>query len=298
MKKLVLFFLLVGAVFVAGYASARWLHQRSVAAAREESFDHGFRPNPFPLQNRPFVVVVEGYNNGASVEKTLKSVFSQNYENFRIIYIDDGSNDGSYELARDLLYDSDHLLKVTLVRNEKRGGDLSNLVRAVEACADEEIVVVLAGNDWLAHEWVLQRLNGYYADPDLWLTYGSSRDFPTFQIGGAKAFKAQELRDGFRGASFGSFHLKTFYAALFRKIQEADLIFQGKFLSSELGYMIPLLEMGRDHFQYIPEILYICNRQMAVKEDREQRERSERFIRSLNPYGALSLLTFKSEEMP
>lgn len=300
MKKLVLFLFLIAFVFAGSFLSARWVRlQKNAVASIEKGFlDNGFKANPYPLKNHPFVIVIIGANNGASLQKTLDSVFSQNYEHFRVVYIDDASDDGSFELARDLIYDSKFLADVTLAHNEEKLGVLANLFRAVQSCKDEEIVVVLHGEDWLAHEWVLQRLNAYYADPDLWLTYGQYRDFPNFQAGSCRPFRLQDWKEhGFRGHSFITSHLKTFYAGLFKKIREGDFIYQGKFLPAhaEMAYMVPMLEMAKEHFQFIPEILYISNRGVPQKEDRDLLMRCERFVRSLNTYSTLALLSFDSE---
>ncbi len=154
----------------------------------------------------------------------------------------------------------------------------------MQGCLDEEIVIVLQGEDRLAHEWVLQRLNQYYADPDLWLTYGQFREYPSFQLGGCRPFTDHK----FRSAPSSPYHLKTFYAALFKKIQEADLVFQGQFMSTDFAYMMPLFEMAKDHFQWIPEILYLSNQ--APKEGRELQVRCEQYVRSLASYDPVSVL--------
>jgi glycosyltransferase involved in cell wall biosynthesis len=286
MKNFAIFLFLMGVVFCGTFVFARNLDKRGkiiVAAPAEKTF----QPAPFALTNHPFTLVVIGYNNGASVAKTLSSIFSQNYENYRVIYIDDASDDGSYDLARDLIYDSAHLGQITLVHNETKLGALANMVRAVATCQNDEIVAVLQGEDWLAHEWVLQRLNAYYADSDLWLTYGQYRDFPTYQIGACQPIKERKLRS----QPFNASHLKTFYAGLFKKIKESDFIFSGQFLDpcADLAYMIPMLEMAKDHYHFISEILYISNRYTASKEDRESQMRCEKFIRSLDPYAPLQV---------
>ena len=182
MKKFVLFLFLLAIVFAGSFTVAQNLNKKYVEPVQLTQ-PFAFKPIPFPLKNLPFTFVIVGVNNGASVAKTLDSVFSQNYENYRLIYIDDASDDGSFELVRDLIFDSGHLGRVTLVQNEKRLGKLANICRALQTCEDPEIVVVLEGEDWLAHEWVLQKLNTYYADSDLWMTYGQYRDFPTYQLG-------------------------------------------------------------------------------------------------------------------
>ncbi len=290
MKKAVLFLFLLGAVFSAAFAAARFLDKKILAKPKNEIASPKFTPSPYPLINHPFAIVIIGANNGAYISKTLSSLFSQNYENYRVIYIDDASDDGSYDLARDLIYESNHLGQVTLVRNEERLGTLANVLRAVQTCFDDEIVVILNGEDWLAHEWVLQRLNAYYADPDLWITYGQYRDFPTYQLGVCH----EETK--FRTQPFTASHLKSFYAALFKKVRESDFTSGGKFLPacSEMAYMIPMLELAKDHFAFIPEILYINNRQLASREDREVLMRCEKFIRALDPYPPLTALQVKA----
>lgn len=293
MRKSFFFLLILAIVFAGSYTAAPKLgeilkaKQSAIAAPKEK-----FKPSSFPIQNHPFAIVVIGHNNGAYVAKTLASVFSQNYENYRLIYIDDASNDGSFDLARDLLYESNHLGQVTLVPNEKKLGVLANMVRAVETCKNEEIVVVLHGEDWLAHEWVLQRLNSYYADPDLWLTYGQYREFPSYQVGVCREYSEPK----FRSLPFFASHLKTFYAALFKKIRVADFIYSGSFLpaSADLAYMIPMLEMANNHYHQIPETLYISNRQSTYKEDREMQLRCEKYVRGLDPYAPVAALEVES----
>ena len=275
--------LILGASFLAG---RRWDELRIKKAEALSDSDHCFHPAAQVLENRPFVFFICGFNNGAFVEKTLHSVFAQSYENYRLVYVDDASTDGSAEMASDAIYARGQMKRTTFLRNSERLGSLANLVRAVKSCQDREIIVVLNGEDWLAHEWVLSRLNHYYADSDLWLTYGQYREFPTYRLGSSRAIQQSERSD-LRKISTGAFsHLKSFYVGLFKKIDEADLVMQGSF---ELAIMLPMLEMAEKHYQFIPETLYLSNRQ-GQKEERELQIRSEKVIRSLKPYIPLEAL--------
>lgn len=291
MKKFILFLLLVACLFTGGVFLARWL---PLALSKPLSVEpvSVFQPAPYPLLNRPMTVVIIGKNNGAFAEKTLASVFSQTYENYRIIYIDDASSDGSFELVRDLVYESAYLPKVTLVHNEESLGFLANLFRAVESCADEEIIAVLNGEDWLAHEWVLQRINQYYADPDLWLTYGQYCEYPSFERGSCCSCEKD-----FRSSPFVASHLQTFYAGLFKKIKTSDFLYGGGYFpaAEELAYMIPMLEMAQDHSSYIPEVLYVVNQKSMKKEDHELHAHCEKAIRELAAYSPVQILSFEKE---
>src|SRR3990167_8151971 len=192
----------------------------------------GFLPASFPTVIHPFVVVIIGQNNGAFVEKTLASALAQKYDSFRVVYVDDASTDGSFELARDLIYGNPSAAQITLARNEKILGSIANLSRVAQECEEEEILVILQGEELLAHDWVLTRLNQYYADPDLWLTYGQYLEYPSFRPGSSRPYSTSELGEkGFRGAPFVASHLKTFYASLFKKIPEDDLLYHGQYIA-------------------------------------------------------------------
>lgn len=285
MKKFVLLSLVC---FVGGVCFARYLPQKpsSVESIRP------FAPSPYPLIQRPLVIVIIGKNNGAFVEKTLSSVFSQVYEPYRVVYIDDASEDGSYELARDLIYDSPHLPKVTLVHNEESFGFLANLFRAVESCEEDEIIAVLRGEDQLAHEWVLQKINQYYADPDLWITYGQYCKYPSFEKGICQPYQ----EENFRSEPFVASHLQTFYAGLFQKIETSDFLYEGNYfpLAEEQVYMIPMLEMAKGHWTYVPEVLYISSQKRQG--DPELHAHCEKAIRALSMYSPLTTLSKKKGE--
>lgn len=135
-----------------------------------------FTPAPFPPQQRPFVLFFSGRNNGAYVETTLRSGFAQLYDRFRIVYVDEGSTDGSDRLAQELLEG-----KGTFLRNEVPQGEEANIQRVAALCEPEEILVIPGGDDLLAHEWVLQRLNAYFAPRELWVAYGKALELPHYQ---------------------------------------------------------------------------------------------------------------------
>jgi glycosyltransferase involved in cell wall biosynthesis len=238
LKKLFVFLFLISFSFLATVIGVRWdLIQRApntVSQSEDSLFPPAFSATPYPLHNSSFTVVVVGRNNGAWVEKTLDSIFSQNYDNFRVIYVDDASNDGSFELARDKIYDMKYLTSVTLLQNEEEKGVFASLRYAIQTCGEKEIIVFVKGTDWLAHEWVLQRLNQYYADADLWMTYGGCKIYPGFE------------------SNFGNknFPLQTFYVDLFKRLD-----------GSTSNFTSLLLEMAEKHVQSLSEVLYISNSQ-------------------------------------
>jgi len=274
MSKLLGAFLFLGAVF----GGAFYFGSEQRALAQKDS-SLSFQPTLYPTVNRSFAVVIIGRNNGAFVEKTLKSVFSQNYLEFRVFYIDNGSDDGSFDLARDLIRESGQEMRVTMLQNEEPLSLPANLNRVVDTCSDPEIIVVVKGEDWLAHEWVLSRLNQYYANPDLWLSFGQYRQYPDYSLGISQPLAEDQL---IRHQPFNASHLQTFYAGLFRQIQTLDLLY-----STEFAYMAPMLEMAKAHTAFIPEIFYIENRAAISQEDWDVAAAAEKSVRALKAYAPI-----------
>ena len=297
MKKLLLFGIVLIAAFALGYSVAR-VKAMDLAATRfyaqqAKTPDLTFLPTPYPLKNRFFVIVILGRNNGANLSKTIQSAFSQNYDQVRFVYVDDGSDDGSDRLAKELIASSPHANRTTWIANDRPIGSIGSLVKAVDACQDEEIVVTLLGTDWLAHEWVLQKLNQYYADPQLWLAYCQCLDYPAMQKRSFYPYLPDQK--GERQAQLDTSSLKTFYGALFKKISLSDLMYQDEYMqNSDLAYMLPMLEMAAGHFECLPDILYIANRENELQTVAHQGF-FDKYVRSLDSYERLSHL-FSSEE--
>ena len=155
--------------------------KKSFHQKREEKQARIARKTHSILEHKPFVIVTMSHNNAPYVQKNLLSTLSQNYPAFRLIYIDDASTDGTSDLAHSLL--EEHEERVTFIRNETQKGAMHNLYQAVHSCKSDEIVVVVDGDDFLAHTDVLSELNAYYANPDVWLTYGNYIEYPSYAKG-------------------------------------------------------------------------------------------------------------------
>lgn len=160
----------------------------------------------------PFVVIIPSYNNVKWYDENLKTILEQDYTNFRIIYLNDCSKDGTQEAVENFLkthvhdyrvidYDdsfSDDISTVTnhfvhlvnyekhffvLINNKSRCGALANLYRAIHSCRNDEIVVTVDGDDFLHHKDVLKELNTVYSSGSVWLTHGCLMEWPSKTTG-------------------------------------------------------------------------------------------------------------------
>ena len=55
--------------------------------------------------------------------------------------------------------------KIKLIHNDHRCLAMQNHFHAIYSCEDDEIILMLDGDDWLAHNKVLSYINQCYQDP-------------------------------------------------------------------------------------------------------------------------------------
>lgn len=129
------------------------------------------------IEEKPMVIIIPSYNNQKWVVNNLRSVYKQCYSNYRVIYIDDCSTDSTYELALKTVKELDTHNRTTIIHNKVNRGAMANWYAAIHSCQDQEIIIQLDGDDELAHEHVLQRVNECYTQ-DIWMTYGQFFQMP------------------------------------------------------------------------------------------------------------------------
>jgi len=243
----------------------------------------------FARNNNQFVVVVSSYNNEKWCEKNLDSIFNQNYENFKLIYINDGSSDNTNFLVKKYLAEHKIKMQEVLIADNSlnamnntinkicanfdakciyvnnlinKGSQLANTYAAIHACPDSSIIVDVDGDDQLANNSVLSYLNDIYNENNVWLTYGSfvrssgkkhclCKPLPSFVV----------TNRSYRKYLWASSHLKTYKAFLFKAICLQDLMYEKQFISAAVDHaiMLPMLEMAGDKFKHITKILYLYN---------------------------------------
>lgn len=211
---------------------------------------------------KEFVIIVASYQNAQYYIKNMSSLFSQNYAKYRIIYIDDCSPDGTADLVEQYAKQCGQEHRVTLIRNTSRQRAMANIYEAVHQCKDDEVIVLVNGDDWLAHDHVLAKLNTVYNESDVWLTYGSYSPYPEGIHNHCKQIPSSIIdNNSYRQAPWVSSHLKTFYAWLFKNIDRQDFLCAQHFapMTHDLAIMFPLLELSGGRSAYIDEILYIYN---------------------------------------
>ena len=179
-------------------------------------------------KRRRFVFIVPSYNNEDWVENNIKSILNQTYSNWHIIYVDDNSTDNTYPKLLSLI--SDVQSKVTIIRNEKNYGQAFNRYMCYNLCNDDDMCVLLDGDDWLADKDVLSYLNDFIEKHDVDLTYRNFNYFNGSKITGGynlddystsciqkKAYRSDRWRAG---------HLRVILARYLKNIDFKDFMDQ------------------------------------------------------------------------
>lgn len=249
-------------------------------------------------ESKPFVVIVPTYNDEDSVEATLFSIYQQRYDNYRVLLIDDHSRDQTLSRAKRCIAYFKAQERTTLIAKTEHSGTLASLYSAIHSCLDEEIATVVLGGDLLASPSVLATLNKAYADPVVWLTYGNSLNYPSYQKSAIKCRKisAKTHRNRlYRKRQWSCPPPYSFYAALFKEIPIADLFYRGRFYAMgwEQAVGLPLLEFASHHAKALDTPLYLYST-TSTKRDEEYHPSFQRtchsHIRSRTPHRPLAAL--------
>ena len=220
--------------------------------------------------NNNIKIITPFYNPGEFLETCVNTLMSQKYDNFKVLFVDDCSTDGSFDK---LPHDNE---KAVVIKNETRKTALENIHDAiVNHCEPDDIVVLVDGDDWLPNKNVLSYINDFYNQNDCWIMYGQA-NWTDGRRGFASAYSAEEFKN-IRKSPFRVSHLRTFRAGLYQKIKEQDSEFScmkdssGGFykMTYDVAIMFPILEMaGVEKVAFNDTILYIYNRNNPISDDK------------------------------
>lgn len=92
-------------------------------------------------------IVIPNKNDSLYLKDCLNSVLNQSVQPDEIIFIDDGSNDNSVQIAKKILK---NFINVTIIKNKKSVGTMSALNQGMMA-SKADYLLFLASNDYLAN---------------------------------------------------------------------------------------------------------------------------------------------------
>ena len=243
-----------------------------------------------------FKVVVPCYNSMPWLKKTLASIEEQTYTYYDVCIIDDASDHPDQRRVIQEYADRNGWLTIF---NETNRGAMANFVAGIKAldCVDDDIIILLDGDDWFFCPWVFECVNEVYSSKPVLMTYGKYVEWTTGRINPfAKADSWwTKKRRNYRKKAWGYDPVRTFKHVLWRNIRDEDFRDQnGEYfsVSSDVAYMFPMLEMAGDRIYFIPEVLYVYNQARPINDyklRREEQLKCEAYLRNKPKYKKLVL---------
>lgn len=99
-------------------------------------------------------IIIPVYNAEKYISKCLKSIITQDYNNYSISIIDDCSTDGTIDSIKAFVKENKQFAdKFSLLVNSKNVGAVCNQINTIQStCDDEDIVMLIDGDDWLVND--------------------------------------------------------------------------------------------------------------------------------------------------
>jgi len=112
-----------------------------------------------------FTFVAPMYNASQYVGQMLASIVSQSYDNWKIILIDDLSDNDERRKEADIIDAWSRLIphdKIHVVWNAEKKWEVANVLHGISMCDDDDIVCRIDADDWLTDNDALVYLNAVY----------------------------------------------------------------------------------------------------------------------------------------
>jgi glycosyltransferase involved in cell wall biosynthesis len=235
------------------------------------------------------IILTTTYNCENFVERSLLTIMTQRFKDFKCYITDDMSTDNTVDIIKKTISGDDRFILIENKEKMYQPGNYDQVIRGLNI-PDDEICVEVDGDDWLPNSNVLSFINEVYKDENVWMTSGS--------------FKYHDNRPGFanppsnfvniRKQTFTLSHMRTWKSWLWKKIKEEDLKDNtGDYWSvaGDLSFMFPMLEMsGEKHFKFIPDVLYIYNESNPLNDHKVNMGKvssTVNIIRNKTPYDGI-----------
>lgn len=219
------------------------------------------------IPEQPIGVIVTARNTSEYCIQNIASIFDQDYKNFRVIFIDDCSQDDMFGKVKTYVENRGVTDQITMISREENKGKLFNIYNAYHSFDDNVILCQIDGDDSLDNNNVFKRINEDFHKHDIWVRYGSCRDLVNGKHGATWPPSNVVEGNNYRIHRWLYNPPRVFYAWLFKQIKMEDLMVdsvsghRGKFYLSanDAAMIMPMLEMSHRRIFFNPHVDYFIN---------------------------------------
>jgi glycosyltransferase involved in cell wall biosynthesis len=212
-----------------------------------------------PYYMTKFLIIASGYNCAHRVKPCIDSVKAQTYEDWTAVFIDDASQDDTFEEIY-INADRDNMLRVQSTINMGAAWHRYHTIRNHPTTLDT-VVVLLGLDDELTPD-ALQRISKEYRR-GAFMTYGNWKGSDGYLLPEGFLHYTDPIHRSryYRSVTYRATACNTFYAWIFEKhFKEDDFKHGGEWIkaTTESNLMLSLLEMcGKDRIGVIEDIIYL-----------------------------------------
>jgi hypothetical protein len=264
---------------------------KNTMATYEQDYEFELYKNK--IENK-FKIIIPTYNAEKWVGKCIKSLKSQSYNNWEAIIINDNSSDNTKKMVEKYVHTDK---RFTILNRKNNVGALKNIVDGIKKIGnDNDIIVLLDGDDWLYDSDVFKYLNVVYNDNKTMMSHGQYKTVTDNVIGNNKVIP--NTRDYRLGPiqNWCTSHLRSFRYKLWTHIKDDDLKdTKGKYyeMAWDIAIMMPLIELAGNKriFSNPTKILYVYNNDNPLndfKKDMSKQKNTEVEIRAKKQYEELT----------
>ena len=93
-------------------------------------------------------IIIPVYNSKNFIQETLESIIRQTYQNWRILLVDDNSNDGTSEIIKNFINNNVNKKKFIFIKNKKNKGQAFSRNLALKYCNSKFIAFIDSDDIW------------------------------------------------------------------------------------------------------------------------------------------------------
>ena len=172
-------------------------------------------------------VLMPFFNSQDYIEKAIRSIAQQDYENYQLIMIDDASTDNSLSVSKRTIeqLSRDFQSKVKIIVNKNNRGAVFNHYHALKHTDENDIIMLVDGDDWLVNNNTIFHLYNDLYQQGAEFTYGSCWSLVDNIPLIAQNYPSEVKRNrSYRNHKFAwnmpYTHLRTFTKRLFKDVSE------------------------------------------------------------------------------
>lgn len=206
-----------------------------------------------------FVFVTPAYQCQDKILQTIKSVYSQSYDRWRMVIYDDMSTDNTAQVVRDISSRLGLGEKLQVISRTEKFGEVRNTLDAIESIEDNEIVCRLDAGDWLVDNDCLHILDEVYRQLDPAVAWTAHRwSYTGKNISGPLSQNCKNVY----AHPWVSSHLKTFRRSSMREINPKNYLDEdGNYImiACDQAVFLPMMQKSLEDDRalvFVPMVMY------------------------------------------